>query len=196
MLWSPLATNQQPDLIWNSSQLLPHCLSYSSHIPFWLALSLLSFSLSSLRLRYSDLPCSEDEKEDPGRKILSIHQTCHLELSPSLCVSILLHSLLLIENWKPTTSLLLTDLPFLSSIFHGPILIIHVFVVCVCACVRVCARARAWARTHTHTQCCLSYTVNVISFKCWHYHRVEQGFIDGWLTCWTVNPVPKVDFWS
>ena len=54
-LRSPLVINQKPDLIQNSSHLLPLCLWYSSSISLWVALSLLSSSLSSLSLGYSVL---------------------------------------------------------------------------------------------------------------------------------------------
>ena len=60
-----------------------HCLWYSSSMPLWLVVSsLLSFSLSSLRLGYLDLPCSSD---GPSGEILSVHRACDLELSSSLC---------------------------------------------------------------------------------------------------------------
>ena len=64
-----LATSQQPDSIQNSSHLFPHCLWYSSSIPLWVASSLLTLFA----------------QEDPGGKILSIHRTCDLEFSSSLC---------------------------------------------------------------------------------------------------------------
>ena len=44
----------------NNSYLLPHCLWYSSSIPLLVASSLTLFSLSSLSLRCSDIPCSRD----------------------------------------------------------------------------------------------------------------------------------------
>ena len=48
-----------PDSIQNGSHLLPrHSLWYSSSIPLRVASSQLSFSLSSLSLGYSDIPCS------------------------------------------------------------------------------------------------------------------------------------------
>ena len=56
------------DSIQNSSHLLPHCLWCSSSISLWVASSLLSFSLSSLSLRYSDLPCSSDGQETLGER--------------------------------------------------------------------------------------------------------------------------------
>ena len=57
-LRSPLATSQQPDSIQNRSHRFPRCLWYSSSIPLSVASSLLSFSLSSLSLGYSQLQCS------------------------------------------------------------------------------------------------------------------------------------------
>ena len=57
----------------------------SSRIPLRIASSLLSFSLPSLTLGCSDLPCSDDGQQGPGEKILSAHRTCHLEPSSSLC---------------------------------------------------------------------------------------------------------------
>ena len=57
-LRSPLAINQQLDSIQNSSHLLPPCLWYSTSILLLAAASVLSFSLSSLSLGYSNILCS------------------------------------------------------------------------------------------------------------------------------------------
>ena len=84
-LWSPLAANQQPDSIQNSSYLLPHYLWYSSSIPLRVASPLFSFSFFSFSLRYSDLPCPKGVQEDSLGEILSVYRTCHLELSFFLC---------------------------------------------------------------------------------------------------------------
>ena len=89
-------------------------------------------------LGYSDLPCSEDGKEDPGGEILSVHRTCHLELSSSLCRAFLfVHFCILICRFCLSFRL---HLPITSNacIYSS---------VCVCVCVRergrvcVCVRA-------------------------------------------------------
>ena len=84
-LWSPLAVDQQPNLIQNSSHLPPHYLWYSSSVPLRVASPLSSFSFSSFSLRYSDFPCSKGVQEDSWGEILSVYWTCHLELFSFLC---------------------------------------------------------------------------------------------------------------
>ena len=84
-----------------SSSLLSHRLWYSSSIPLWTASSPPSFSLSSLSLRYSDIPCSWGGQENPGGEILSIHRTCHLELSFSLCQAFVFTLSFLVKSEKP-----------------------------------------------------------------------------------------------
>ena len=84
-LWSPLAADQQPDSIQNSSHLLPHYLWYSSSLPLRVASPLFSFSFSSFSLRYSDFPCPKGVQDDSWGEILSVYRTCHLELSFFLC---------------------------------------------------------------------------------------------------------------
>ena len=96
---------------------LPHCFWFSSFIPLWAASSLLSFSLSSLGLRYSDISCSYMEQHSKWERgpwerdsftTLDLWSgTLFLSLSGSR-----LHSLLLSKNWKLTSSLLHTDQSF------------------------------------------------------------------------------------
>ena len=60
----------------------------SNTVPLYLSKLLhlcLSFSLSSLSLRYWDLSCSENGQEVPGGEFFSIYRTCHSELSSFLC---------------------------------------------------------------------------------------------------------------
>ena len=66
---------------------------------------------------------------------LSIHWTCDLELSSSLCQAFVFTCLG--QNWKPVSSLLHTDLSF-SSHCTSQSPVMHVLVVCVCVCVCVC----------------------------------------------------------
>ena len=54
-----------------------------------------------------------------------------------------LHSLLLSQNWKPTSSLLHTDLSFSFFSFYQPI-ISNACICSVCVCVCVCACVRAY----------------------------------------------------
>ena len=133
--WSPLAADQQPDSIQNSSHLLPHYLWYSSSIPLRVTSSLFPFSFSSFSLRYSDFPCPKVVQEDSWGEILSVHRTCHLELS--FFLSKACHVTLLFQVKTENTPLLFCLLIFsLSSFcFHQT----HdyyacVFAVCVCVC--------------------------------------------------------------
>ena len=110
--------------------------------------------------------------------------TCHLELSSSLS-GIPLHSLLLNQSGKPTSSLLLTYLSFLSSLFHQSLTSNACCMWCVCACVCVCARAcvhacvracvrvcaRTHARMHAHTcmrACVCTHTHTHTTCVCMH----------------------------
>ena len=81
----PLANNQQLDSIQNSFHLLPHRLWHSFSIPLWVASISTLFSLSSLIRGYSGLPRFEDGQEVRGEETPSIHWTCDLELSSTLC---------------------------------------------------------------------------------------------------------------
>ena len=78
-LRSPLATNLKLDSI-NKK------FSYAST---WSLVQLLHSSQSCFISRClrsaSDIPCSEDRQEDTGGEILSVHQTCGLGFSCSLC---------------------------------------------------------------------------------------------------------------
>ena len=60
--------------------------------------------------------------------------------SETLFLSLSLRPLLLSRNWKPTSSLLPTDLLFSFSSFYKPIISdVCICSVCVCVCVCVCA---------------------------------------------------------
>ena len=66
-----------------------------------------------------------------------------------------LHSLLLSQNWKPTSSLLHTDLSFSFFSFYQPIIsnacICSVCVcVCVCTCICVCMHVCVHAGVYMH----------------------------------------------
>ena len=64
-------------------------------------LIIMLFSLPSLGLEYSE------GQKDPEGEILSVHWTCNLELSSSLCQAFVFT--LLSQNWKPISSLVQPD---------------------------------------------------------------------------------------
>ena len=137
--WSPLAADQQPDSIQNSSHLLPHYLWYSSSIPLRVTSSLFPFSFSSFSLRYSDFPCPKVVQEDSWGEILSVHRTCHLELSSFLCQAC--HVTFLFQVKLKTYLFSSAHCHFVSSVSIKPMTSMLVFLrcVCVCLCVRVLA---------------------------------------------------------
>ena len=92
--------------------------------------------------------------------ILSIHQTRDLELSSSLCQAFIFT--LLSQNWKPTSSLLHTDLSFFSHATNPPPAM-HVFGVCVC-CVWACMRMSVYV--HVCAQVCDEMSVSISLCKC------------------------------
>ena len=136
-LWSPLAADQQPDSIQNSSHLFPNCLWCNSSISLWVASSLFPFSFSSFSLRYSDFPCLEGVQEDSWGQILSVYRTCHLELSSFLCQAC--HVTLLFQFKTENPPLLFCPLiyRFLSSVSIKPKTSMLVFFA-GCVWVRVC----------------------------------------------------------
>ena len=142
---SPLATNQQPGSVQNSSCLLACCLRYRSFIHLLDALSLLS-SLSLLSLELLDLPCSDDWQEVP-REIFSIHRTCYQKLVLSLS-GIPLHCLKT-KNQPPLLC------HFFLLLFHHPSPAVRVFVLWMYVCVGGgggggCVKAIVYLHTHIH----------------------------------------------
>ena len=101
----------------NSSHLLPHCLWYRFSIPFRVASSLFSFSFSSFSLRYSNFPCPKGVQEDSWERSF---QYFELVIWNSLPFSVrhATSSPLSSQNWKPTSSLLPTDLSLSFFCFH------------------------------------------------------------------------------
>ena len=133
-LRSPLATNQQPDSVQNNSQLLPHSLVQLPHT--WVASFLFSFLLF-----LDTILCCSGGQEDPWGERSFQYTGPVIWNSLPLAVSICLHSLHLSQNWKPTFSLVHTDLWFSFFSFCQPNTsnaCICSVCVCVCVCVFVC----------------------------------------------------------
>ena len=140
-LRSPLAADQQPDSIQNSSHLLPHYFWYSSFIPLWVASSLLSFPLSLFSLGYSDFPCPKGVQKDSWGEILSVYWTCRLEISSFLCQARRFTLLFQVKTENPPPLLCPLICRFLSTVSTKLIAGMRMLAVCVWLymCVCLCA---------------------------------------------------------
>ena len=109
----------------------------SGTAPPYLSELLYIYSPSRSLRSASDIPCSKDGQEDPGGEILSIHRTCDLELSSSLCQAFV--STLFLQVKTEHSSLLFCILISRFPTFHStnPSPVMHVSGVCVCVCVCV-----------------------------------------------------------
>ena len=137
---SPLAADQLPDSIQKSSHLLPRYLWYSASIPLQVASPLFSFSFSLFSLRYSDFPCPKGVQEDSWGEILSVYQTCHLELSFFLCKACHVTLLFQVKTENPPLLFCLLIYHFPSSVSIKLMTTMLMFLRCVCVCVcGVCA---------------------------------------------------------
>ena len=158
-------------------QLRIPCQKNTSAHPTKFLLILFVYNPSSLSHRYWDLPCSEDEQEDPGGEILSTHQTCDLELSSSICQAFFFTFFFWVKTENPPLLFcILICHVFFSHFF--PLLfsshstntspVVHVFGVCVCmrACVHVCACAGGHVCVHVWTCVCDDMPAPVGLCKC------------------------------
>ena len=114
----------------------------SSSTPLRVASSLFSFSFSLFSLRYWDFLCPKGVQEDSWGEILSVYQTCHLELSFFLHQACHVTLLFQVKTENPPLLFYLLISRFLSSVSIKPMTTMLMFLRCVgggvCGCVCVC----------------------------------------------------------